>query len=363
MVMEGVFLAIFSLILTYVLIGKIRSISFALKLFDKPNERSSHSKITPNLAGISFFIVTVINFYFFKKYDYHSYLTDLLPGLVILFFVGLKDDLMMLSPYTKFIAQLVSILFIIWPLDSVNLNLHGFLGIQELGNLASVFFWIIALVGIINAINLIDGINGLLATLSIIAFSAFGFIFYHVGEQMLFLFSISMIFILLAFLKYNLSKKHQIFMGDTGSLILGFLIAANFYYLFQINEWKFINIGIKISNLPYFAVSIVFIPLFDTLRVFIIRMLNKKSPFFPDRNHIHHIIIDFFHTTHLITTSVICALQLFILLISYMLSSQDNQFLLFLFLTLITIILVSCLFVFRKSNVRIMNKHHEMITS
>jgi len=352
MLIETIFLSIFSLVLNYVLIGKIRGISFALKLFDKPNERSSHSRITPNLAGISFFIVFLIGFSFISKYDNHGFLIRLLPGMVILFFIGLKDDLLLLSALTKLIAQVLSVLFLLWPLNSVELNLHGFLGFYNLGNWGSVLFWIIALVGIINAVNLIDGINGLLATLSIITFSTFSIIFYNLQNYLFFLLCLMVVFTLVAFLKYNLSKNKQIFMGDTGSLLLGFLMASLFFSLFQLNETQIAKIGFIHSNLPYFAVSIVFIPLFDTLRVFIVRMLNGKSPFSPDRNHIHHIIIDYFNTSHIITTIVICLIELVILVLTYSFSINYSQIIIFVFFTIVILILVCALYLMRKSNLK-----------
>jgi UDP-N-acetylmuramyl pentapeptide phosphotransferase/UDP-N-acetylglucosamine-1-phosphate transferase len=349
MLVETLLIPVFSFVLNYMLIAKIRGISFALKLFDKPNDRSSHSRITPNLAGISFFIVFLIGFSFISKYDANGFLLKLLPGMVILFFIGLKDDLLLLSAATKFIAQLLSILFLLWPLNTVELNLHGFLGIYDLGNTGSVIFWIFALVGIINAVNLIDGINGLLGTLSIITFSTFCILFYLLENYLLFLLSLMAVFSLIAFLTYNLSDKKRIFMGDTGSLLLGFLIASILYSLFQFNE---LQIPIGYSNLPYFAVSIIFIPLFDTLRVFIIRMLNKKSPFSPDRNHIHHIIIDYFRTTHVTTTIVICSIQLFILFATLFLSANCNQQIISVFLFLIVTLLVLVLYKMRKTNLK-----------
>lgn len=352
MLVESILISVFSFVLNYILIAKIRGISFALKLFDKPNDRSSHTGITPNLAGISFFIVFFIGFYFISKYDNHGFLIRLLPGMVILFFIGLKDDLLLLSAMTKLIAQVLSVLFLLWPLNTVELNLHGFLGFYNLGNWGSVLFWIIALVGIINAINLIDGINGLLATLSIIAFSTFSVIFYHLQNYLLFLLCLMVVFTLIAFLKYNLSKNKQIFMGDTGSLLLGFLMASIFFSLFQLNETQIAKIGFIHANLPYFAVSIVYIPLFDTLRVFVVRMLNGKSPFSPDRNHIHHIIIDYFNTSHIITTITICSLELLILFLTYSLSVNYKQMVLFGFFTIVILVFVIILYLLRKSNLK-----------
>ncbi len=286
---------------------------------DSPTERSSHSIPTPNLGGAAFFIALFMSFYFIEGYDNSNLIMSIIPGLIILFIVGLKDDLVILSPVTKLSAQVVSALFLVWHESFRAINLYGFMGFEGLSLFTSTILAVVITVTIINAVNLIDGIDGLASTVSIIIMSVLGWLFFLVQDYFLSLICAVMVGSLLAFLRYNLSTDKKIFMGDTGSMILGFLISFLVIRLFNLEPNSIQLLPFQEQNLPYVVTAILIIPIFDTIRVFFIRIMLKKNPFSADRNHIHHLIIDYYEVSHRRTSFIIGVTNfLVIILFSYL---------------------------------------------
>ena len=287
-----------ALILGLFITPKIIAVMKFKQISDIPNERSSHDLETPNLGGISFYIVFMLSLYFMQPFDESKVMMSILPGITILFVVGLKDDLVVLSPFSKLGAQIVAAAFLLFQYRYSIESLHGFMGIESMNKYVAGGLVLLIIVAVINALNLIDGIDGLAATISIIMFTLFGIIFYIVEEYFMLLVSAAMTGVLFAFLRFNLSKKKKIFMGDTGSMILGFLIGAMTIRLLALDNTQLNALPIQLENLPFVIGAILIIPLYDTARVFIIRIMKKQSPFAPDRNHIHHVIIDTFRISH-----------------------------------------------------------------
>ncbi|WP_035483719.1 undecaprenyl-phosphate alpha-N-acetylglucosaminyl 1-phosphate transferase [Gaetbulibacter saemankumensis] len=266
---------------------------------DNPNSRSSHVRRTPTLGGVSFFYVLILALFFLRNWCDHEEAFFLIPGLTILFVIGLKDDLVVLSPYTKLIAQIVAVSFIISN-ESFTINsLNGFFGIYNIPIYVFYGIGVFMMITIINAYNLIDGIDGLAAIVGIIILIIYTAIFYMTKEYFFALLSLTLNGCLIAFLRYNLSSLgDKIFMGDTGSLIVGFVISVLTLKFLALSPEKYNNLPFLIENIPLIAISILIVPLFDTARVFTVRLANKKSPFSPDRNHTHHILIDYFKISH-----------------------------------------------------------------
>lgn len=287
-----------SFFLTYFLIPKIISVARYKRLMDNPNERSSHRRSTPNLGGIAFYITIMLSFYFLDQADRYNTIPSLLPGLTILFIMGLKDDLTVLSARTKFMSQIVASLFLLVHFKYEIYSLNGFMGIQSLNPYLSAFLALFLMVAIINAFNLIDGIDGLASIIGMIIFVLYGILFYRTHSYFIFGLSLVMVGSLAAFLRYNFSNRMKIFMGDTGSMLVGFIIAAMSIRLLSLPKEEILHLPFRPENVPFVAAAILIIPLYDMTRVFIIRLLNKKGPFYPDRNHIHHILIDQLHFTH-----------------------------------------------------------------
>lgn len=260
---------------------------------DKPNERSSHNKKTPTLGGVAIFISVSITImlasYFMQEEIALSYLFPVLTALLILFFLGIQDDLLSISPIKKLVGQIMAAI-VVASLTNYRINdLEGVLGIYELPYMISFLFTVFTYVLIINSFNLIDGVDGLAGSFAIIVSILFGIYFILNNSYFMAMISCSLIGALSSFLKFNLSKKNKIFMGDTGSMIVGFLLAFQAITFIQINQT---SVSFNIENAVVITLAILSFPLIDTFRVFTIRILNKKSPFSADKNHIHHKLLE-----------------------------------------------------------------------
>ena len=257
-------------------------LSHIKKLTKKPNGRSSHSKAIPTLGGLAIFIgLSISSSLITILLGDRTEVAELLSVFVtttILLFVGIKDDLMEISSRKKFFTQLVSALLLIGLTGHYISDFHGLLGINFIPKGLAIIFTTFVYVLVINAYNLIDGIDGLASGLAITIFGFCGFI------------SIASIGGLVAFTRYNLSIDRKVFMGDTGSMVIGLLIAYQIISL--LSSEHITGINYQTSNMPILALALLSYPMFDTLRVFIIRIKDKKSPFTADRNHIHHKLID-----------------------------------------------------------------------
>ncbi|MBP6385028.1 MAG: undecaprenyl/decaprenyl-phosphate alpha-N-acetylglucosaminyl 1-phosphate transferase [Pseudarcicella sp.] len=269
----------------------IITISRLKNLMAEPGERHSHEAKTPTLGGVAIFAATLISYFIWKYDDEEPLIHVSISAIIILFFLGVKDDILVLSPKKKIIIQVLvaAMVTILGPLQID--NFFGILGINEIPGIMSFFLTILIFISLINAINLIDGIDGLAGGIGLLAGLFFGIWFYLSSHYSLAYLAISMSGALLGFLRYNFSIKNKIFMGDTGSLIVGFLLSMFVIKFVQIN----VSYHYDPSSLyaaPILAIVTLIVPIFDTLRVFIIRLKNRKSPFLGDRNHLHHILID-----------------------------------------------------------------------
>lgn len=335
----GLILFIGAFLLTYFTIPKIIGVVEYKKLLDEPNNRSSHKKITPTLGGIAFYFTIMFSFFFLKEFDNSAVVYNMLPGLTILFIFGLKDDLVVLSPMSKLIGQIVATIFILANSSFHIESLNGFLGIYEMPQYLSICISSFIMIVIINAYNLIDGIDGLAAGIGIIISGINLIIFYFLGIDFYCYLSLVVIGTLVAFLRYNLSRYNKIFMGDTGSLIIGFMLSIFTIKLLTLNsQISASGFPMVIENLPLVALVILIVPLFDTLRVFTIRIVNKKSPFSADRNHMHHILIDL-GLSHLKASFILSVFNLAFVILFIYLSSTSEQVYLITFLIVIALIL------------------------
>ena len=211
----------------------------------------------------------------------------------LIFLVALKDDLVTVRPSIKIITEIFSIIVLMYFTDFPVIDFHGFLGLNQLPLPVSYLIVLIGMLGIINSYNLIDGIDGLAAIIAIIIFSSFGLMFFVAGGLWFYvLICCSFVGMLGAFLIYNFSNKNKIFMGDTGSLIIGFFIAICSIKFLEMDALSLASFSFLPENIFYILSAILWIPLFDMIRIVYVRIKNKKSPFYPDRNHLHHILID-----------------------------------------------------------------------
>ena len=275
------------------LIPRIRQISLQQHLTDSSGNRSSHIGDVPSFGGVAFYISYILVLFFSQSLDNHHVSLTLLASITIVFFTGFLDDLKDLSPKIKFLGQFIAVGILMTQLDFRIHSLHGFLGIFEIPMAVSVSGSMFFLLGIINAFNLIDGIDGLTGITGIIVASFYAFMFYVLDSFFYAAVAITTIGTLLAFLRFNFSIKRKIFMGDTGSLVIGLVLGLLTLRLMSFEDEAFVFLSFNRAQLPLFLITVLFVPLLDTVRVMLVRILNRVSIFKPDRNHIHHIIIDF----------------------------------------------------------------------
>ena len=262
-------------------IPSIIHVAHIKNLLDEPNFRTVHSSLTPRLGGLAIYAGFISAVTIFGNLN--GDIQKILAGSLLLFFIGLKDDILAISPFKKFFVQFVATSILVFMSNVRLTSLQGFMGIYELPDGLSYGLTFIAVVGITNAINLIDGLDGLAGSLSVIISATFGFFFYHHGNIAMATLCFALIGGIVGFLRYNIHKA-IIFMGDTGSLVLGFLISVFAIQFVQMDT---------VQSAPALAIAILIVPLFDTTRVFTIRILQGKSPFSPDKNHIHHVLTKF----------------------------------------------------------------------
>ncbi|HOK52024.1 MAG TPA: MraY family glycosyltransferase [Bacteroidales bacterium] len=304
------FLTAFFIVLTS--IPTIVKVAHAKRLTDEPGKRKSHSTSVPTLGGIAIFTGILIPFtlytYFFRHFEFQY----IIAASLILFFVGVKDDILVTAPLKKLMGQVIASLIIIVMGDFRFTSLHGFYGIYHIPYWASIGLTLFVFLAIINGFNLIDGIDGLASGVGIVATLFFGTWFFLAGSIAYAILAAAVMGSLLTFFGFNVfGRKNKIFMGDTGSLIIGLFMAV---FAVKFNEMN------TNPDIPYFihaapAVSfgILIVPLFDTLRVMIIRLVKGRSLFKPDKNHVHHKLLSmgfshFQSTLLIITANVIIGL-------------------------------------------------------
>ena len=279
--------------LSYFLIPKIRAKALKLNLKDTPDIRSSHTIPVPTFGGVVFYISYILIFFFTQSLDSNHVSITLIASISILFFTGLLDDLRNLSPKIKFLCQIIGVAVLMFQPDFRILSFHGFMGIYEIPLYVSVGGSMFFLLGLINAFNLIDGIDGLTGITGVIVASFYSYMLYNLGYFFYLSISLATIATLLAFLRFNFSNKRKIFMGDTGSLVIGLVLGILTLKLLSVADDAYSSLSFYRAQLPLFLIAVLFVPLLDTMRVMFLRLTSGVSMFKPDRNHLHHIIVDF----------------------------------------------------------------------
>jgi len=324
----GISVFLVSFLITYLMIPRVIHIANDKSLIMAPLVRSSHYKMIPALGGVPFFASVVMSIVFLQKFDKDEIFINLIAALSILLYLGLKDDLMILSPITKVIFQSFAIsLVLVIPEFQIS-SFHGFLEINEISLWISIPLGYFLILFILNAYNLIDGIDGLAAIQGILIATIYAFLFFIAGEYLFQFIAIIIVGFLLAFLKYNLSKSNKIFMGDTGSMIVGFLLGLLTLRCLSLNSTQLIDTGVSPENTFLVILSILFFPGIDVIRVIFIRLIKGNNPFSADRSHLHHIFIDK-GLTHLKASITLSITSLIIFIVIYTANRMLNYFELF----------------------------------
>lgn len=295
--------------ITFFAIPVIIQIAKDKKLFDEPDERKVHKVVIPTLGGLGIFAGFIIAMLMGVPPTMATGLQYVAAASIVVFFLGLKDDILIISASKKFIGQLLAAGILI-KFGGVQItNMHGFIGINELPHVASIVITVFAIVVITNSFNLIDGIDGLAGSLGLVTTLIFGAYFFYVGQLSYAVMAFALAGSLIGFLIYNFSPA-KIFMGDTGSLLLGLINSVLVIKFINFAESPLTGFPIESATAVGFAILIL--PLFDTLRVFGLRLLDRRSPFSPDRNHIHHFLLDLGLSHRQITLTLVLTNILFI---------------------------------------------------
>lgn len=289
------FVVLFGLVfgVSYFLVPKIRAIALRFNLTDTPEARSSHKTVTPSFGGIAFYISYLLLLFVAQFFIQNEVAVTLIIAISILFFTGFLDDLLNLPAKLKFLGQVIGVGVLMFHPDFIILSLNGFLDIYEIPIGVSITGSMFFLLGLINAFNLIDGIDGLTGVTGIIVAIFYSFMFYNIETPLYLSLCFVTIATLLAFLRFNLSISKKIFMGDTGSLILGLILGLLTLKLMTFKDSNEVFLDIDQRQLPLFLIAVLFVPILDIFRVILIRIWKGVPVFSPDRNHMHHIIIDY----------------------------------------------------------------------
>lgn len=284
------------LITTLLLVPPVKKLAFAAGAVDEPNERKVHEGRIPRIGGLAMFFGFLLTYLMYFK-DFNEY-RGIFVGMVIIVIVGIIDDSINLEPRLKLLGQILAAVAAM-TLSNVNIDLlGGALGSHfNLGYLSAplTVLWI---VGITNAINLSDGLDGLASGISLIAFSSFGFLAYYHGDTTIFSLCLVLIGCILGFLRYN-THPAEIFMGDTGSLFLGYCLGT----LSITGNFKSITTMALIA-----PVLVLLVPICDTLWAILRRIWAGRSPFSADKKHFHHKLMEY-GMDHSQTVSVIYAIS------------------------------------------------------
>lgn len=274
--------------ITFLTIPAIIKVAAEKRLFDMPDGRKLHTRPISSLGGVGIFAGFLIACLIAISGTNAQEFQYFLASAIIIFFLGVKDDILILSATKKFIGQIAAAAIIIH-LGNIRIeSMHGFLGVYELPEILSLLFTYTTIIVVINAFNLIDGVDGLAASLGILTTSIFGFYFLSAGMPAFSILAFAMTGSMVAFLFFNFNPA-KIFMGDSGSLLLGLVNS--------ILVIKFISVAdgsagsFPIGSSVALGFTILIVPLLDTLRVFSIRIYRGYSPFAPDKNHIHHLML------------------------------------------------------------------------
>lgn len=326
--------------LARIIIPRILIISLRKRLFDTPDARKVHKKPVSRLGGVSFFPAVLFTVTFLigvcdmtgwvplvnvSRYWVQALL--LCSGLTLLFIVGIADDLIGVRYRQKFLVQLVAAAM--FPLAGLYINdFYGLLGIHYVSSFIGVPLTLLLVVFITNAVNLIDGIDGLASGLSMVALSVFGTLAVIDGRWMSALLAFATVGVLLPFFFYNVfgnaDRGRKIFMGDTGSLTLGYILSF-LAVQYTMNTYE---AGINYEGAMLIAFSVLLVPCLDVVRVVLGRVRRGRDPFMPDKTHIHHKFLAMGFTPRRAMISILCISLLLCLANMALVSYLDNTLLL-----------------------------------
>ena len=306
----------------------------SLDLLDTPDSRKIHSISTPSLGGIAIYVAFMVSLFFWVPIAELAEYKFLLLAIFFAFLLGVRDDIASLQALDKLTIQVFAALLVVFVADIRFSGLYGVLGVDALPAGFAEFISIFVIVGLTNAFNLIDGIDGLAGSLAFLILCAFGWWFFMVGQTTLGFLAVTMASSILAFLFFNWAPS-KIFMGDTGSLVIGFTLSVLMI--------QFIDLSTLLPTSSFYympapvamAVALLILPVYDTFRVFIIRFLEGRSPMSADKNHTHHILLKL-GMNHPQATLTLVGFNVLMILLAWVLQPLGNNWLSLIILLLAT---------------------------
>jgi len=325
-----------SFLITFFLIPVIINVVKKKKILDEPGRRKIHKRETPSMGGIGIFFGLMISILIWMPFEGFARFKFMYGAIIIMSITGVRDDLLPLKPLYKLIGQVIAASMVIY-LSGIRLgSFYGLFGVQELHPFISYILTLFTIIVITNSFNLIDGLDGLAGSIASVALLTFGVYFFLVDDDLIAVMIFSMIGSLLAFLNFNWEPS-KIFMGDTGALLVGFVLSITTIYFIEFNYNLDGESPYKFEASISTAICFLIMPLFDTLRVFISRALRGKSPFAPDKTHIHHLLmrLGLRHSGSVIVMVIVNLLFIGIAVLSIQLS--DNMLLPIVIFTALTL--------------------------
>jgi UDP-N-acetylmuramyl pentapeptide phosphotransferase/UDP-N-acetylglucosamine-1-phosphate transferase len=320
-----ILIIISSVCITLFAIPSIIYVAHARHLYDDSSHfRKQHTNTIPRLGGVAIFVGFTITLLLFGLTAKTIPVNYVLAACIILFAMGLKDDLFGVNPGTKVVIQLVTAFILVVPGNIRLSSMYGVFGIYNIPYISSVALSILTIIFIINAFNLIDGIDGLAAATGIISNSVFSAMFIYTEQYEMATISLAITGAIIGFLKFNITPA-KIFMGDTGSLLIGLVsavVAITFIEANKIHSY-YTPYTPKIYSAPALAMAILIVPIFDALRVFVVRVAKGKSPFRADSNHVHHRMLKL-GCTHLQTTGILIIGNIFSIWVAFQFTTYGN---------------------------------------
>lgn len=340
--MRCFFIFLSSFLVVFTIIPPLIKVTSRSRLFDAPSElRKIHTSAVPNAGGIAIFIGFLFSCLIFIPLNLLPQANVLMASAMLIFIMGLKDDIDSLEPYKKFVAQFAAALMIVFLADIRITSLYGTFGINELSYQVSAGLTVFSFVGVVNAYNLIDGIDGLASSLGILLCTLYAYLFFQVEQLGYAYLAASFAGALIGFLFFNFSPA-KLFLGDSGSLLLGFIAAILSIKVLNTDlAGRFVSVEPHIASIPGLVAAILIIPVFDTLRVFTIRIRKGLSPFTADSNHLHHRLLSL-GLNHMQATAILLLINLLFIILAFLLQELGNN-LLIMVIALIMLIINSLL--------------------
>lgn len=303
--------------ITFIVLPIIIKVSRSIDLLDNPDRRKIHSISTPSLGGVGIFLGFCLAVLITVPFLDLAEVKFFLFGIIIMVMLGVRDDVSELTAKHKLAIQIFAAVMVVYFSDIRLEGFYGILGINQMPVWFNIPFSVFVIVALTNSFNLIDGIDGLAGSVGILILGFLGWVFLATDELAYAVVCISLVGALFAFLFYNWYPS-KVFMGDTGSLSMGFVISAMVIHFINVADQGGFSIPINAS--VGVGMSILILPIYDTSRVFIIRFLNGKNPLDPDRNHLHHGLLKL-GFNHARATMILLAFNVAILILAMVLSN------------------------------------------